>query len=112
MEMADDFLHQPILSLPAPGDDNISPSKRGVNTHNQSQISFKSNMTSNTQKNFLSLNKDRAKDFSLYKKPMICDQLDEQSKSRLDRLTEDIDQDLDDFIKKKDEFYALEYEKS
>jgi hypothetical protein len=27
-------------------------------------------------------------------------------------LTEDIDNDLDDFIKKKDEFYAVEIEKS
>ena len=32
MEAADDFLHQPLLSLPAPGDDK-SPSK---NWHNQS----------------------------------------------------------------------------
>ena len=43
---------------------------------------------------------------------MICDQLDEASKSRLDRLTEDIDADLDVFMKKKDEFYAIEMEKS
>jgi hypothetical protein len=36
---------------------------------------------------------------------MICDQLDENAKSRLENLTKDIDEDLDDFIKKKDEFY-------
>jgi len=48
MDMADDFLHQPLLSLPAPGDDN--------NKHNQSQMSLKSNMTGMTNmsgKNFL-----------------------------------------------------------
>lgn len=58
------------------------------------------------------MNKERAANYNPYKKPMICDQLDEASRSRLDRLTEDIDADLDDFIKKKDEFYAIEMEKS
>jgi len=33
MEMAEDFLHQPLLALPAPGDDKDS--KKG-NKHNQS----------------------------------------------------------------------------
>lgn len=75
-------------------------------------MSFKSNMTSQSSKNFMQLNKERAANFNPYKKPMICDQLDEASKSRLERLTEDIDTDLDDFIKKKEEFYAIEFEKS
>ncbi len=70
MDMADDFLHQPILSLPAPGDDQ----KGTPNKHNQSQMSFKSNMTSGTNKtNFMQLNRDRAANFNPYKKPMICD---------------------------------------
>ncbi len=43
---------------------------------------------------------------------MICDQLDENAKSRLDNLTKDIDEDLDDFIKKKDEFYLQDIERS
>jgi hypothetical protein len=30
----------------------------------------------------------------------------------LDRLTQDIDEDLDEFIKKKDEFYLQEFERS
>jgi hypothetical protein len=50
MDMADDFLHQPLLSLPAPGDENKH------NQHNQSQMSLKSNMTGMTNmsgKNFL-----------------------------------------------------------
>jgi|LauGreDrversion4_2_1035121.scaffolds.fasta_scaffold139613_2 hypothetical protein len=65
-------------------------------------------MSSQTNKtNFLSLNKDRAKDFNPYKKPMICDSLDERSKSRLVQLTEDIDEDLDKFIKQKDEYYKI-----
>ena len=69
-------------------------------------------MTNSTNRNFLQMNKDRAKDYNPYKKPMICDQLDENSRQRLQTLTEDIDNDLDDFIKKKDEFYAVEMEKS
>ena len=68
-------------------------------------------MTSGS-KNFMALNKDRAKNYNPYKKPMICDQLDEKSKSRLQLLTEDIDEDLDNFIKKKDEFYLQDIEKS
>lgn len=47
MDMADDFLHQPMLSLPAPGDEN---------KQNQSQMSLKSNMTGMTNvtsKNYL-----------------------------------------------------------
>ena len=28
-------------------------------------------------KDFMQLNRDKAKNFNLYKKPMICDQLDE-----------------------------------
>ena len=43
------------------------------------------------------MNRDRAKDYNPYKKPMICDQLDEKSKSRLELLTHDIDEDLDGF---------------
>ena len=43
---------------------------------------------------------------------MICDTLDQNARSRLDRLTQDIDEDLDDFIKKKDEFYLQEFERS
>ena len=65
-----------------------------------------------SNKNFLQMNKERAANFNPYKKPMICDTLDEASRSRLLMLTEDIDNDLDDYIKKKDEFYAIEMEKS
>lgn len=43
---------------------------------------------------------------------MICDQLDENAKSRLESLTKDIDEDLDDFIKKKEEFYLQDIERS
>ena len=69
-------------------------------------------MTNMSNKNFLQMNKERAANFNPYKKPMICDTLDEASISRLQMLTEDIDNDLDDYIKKKDEFYAIEMEKS
>ena len=69
-------------------------------------------MTNMSSKNFLQMNKERAANYNPYKKPRICDQLDEASRSRRERLTEDIDTDLDDFIKKKDEFYAIEMEKS
>jgi len=31
-------------------------------------------------KDFMSMNRDKAKDYNPYKKPMICDQLDESSK--------------------------------
>lgn len=41
-------------------------------------MSFKSGMSQG--KDFLKANKERAREFNLYKKPMICDQLDEQSK--------------------------------
>lgn len=109
MDQADDFLHQPILSLPAPGDD-IAKKDR----HNQSQQSFTSNMTGMTslshKTNFLALNKERARDYNPYRKPMICDTLDEPSKNRLLMLTEDIDGDLDQFIKQKDEYYALVFD--
>jgi len=37
-------------------------------------------MTNSTNRNFLQMNKDRAKDYNPYKKPMICDQLDENSR--------------------------------
>ena len=56
----------------------------------------------------MQLNRDKAKDYNPYKKPMICDTLDAQSRSRLDVLTKDIDEDLDTFIKQKDEFYEAE----
>jgi hypothetical protein len=110
LEEADDFLHMPMLSLPVPGDDKRSPSK--TDKHNQSQTSFKSNMTGGGSKNFMALNKERARDFNPFKPVMRCDGLDEESKNRLNKLTEDIDTDLDQFIKKKDEFYAIEMEKS
>jgi hypothetical protein len=38
-------------------------------------------------KNFMALNKERAKDYNPFKPVMRCDTLDEQSKSRLDKLT-------------------------
>ena len=50
------------------------------------------------------MNKDRAKDYNPYKKPMICDQLDESSKLRLDRLMQDIDNNLEEIKKEKEEF--------
>lgn len=77
-------------------------------------MSFKSNATgvSTGSKNFMALNKDRARDYNPFRPQMRCDTLDEQSKSRLDRLTEDIEENLDDFIKKKEEYYAIEIEKS
>jgi uncharacterized protein YcsI (UPF0317 family) len=82
--------------LPAPGES----SKKAGSKMNQSQHSFTSGMSSSTNKtNFLALNKDRAKDYNPYKKPMICDTLDDKSQSRLAKLTEDIDGDLDQFIK-------------
>lgn len=43
---------------------------------------------------------------------MICDQLDEQSKNRLDSLIKDIDENLDDIIKEKEEFYSYDINKS
>ncbi len=53
-------------------------------------MSFKSNMTgmtTGTNKNFMQLNRDRAANYNPYKKPMICDQLDSNARSRLDKLT-------------------------
>ena len=38
------------------------------------------------------MNKDKAKNHSFYKKPMICDQLDDNSKQRLELLMEGIDE--------------------
>lgn len=113
MDMADDFLKKPnFLALP-PIDENSSPSK---NPQNQTSTSFRSNatgMTSKTNgKDFLSMNKDQAKAFNPYKKPMICDQLDEQSKNRLDSLIKDIDDNLEDIIKEKEEFYTADINKS
>lgn len=55
----------------------------------------------------MAINKDRAKDYNPYRKPMKCDTLNEESKSRLGRLVEDIDEDLDSFLKKKEEFERL-----
>jgi hypothetical protein len=36
-------------------------------------------MTNASGKNFMALNKERARDYNPYKKPMICDQLDPAS---------------------------------
>ncbi len=58
------------------------------------------------------MNKDQAKNFNPYKKPMICDQLDDNSKNRLDTLLKDIDENLEDIIKEKEEFYAADINKS
>ena len=55
-------------------------------------------------KDFLSKNREQAKDFDMYKKPMICDQLDEESKGRLDRLMNDIDEHLEEIQKEKEEY--------
>lgn len=51
-------------------------------------MSFKSHMTgvSSGSKDFLAQNRNQAKNYNPYKKPMICEQLDESSKSRLDIL--------------------------
>lgn len=97
MEMADEFLHKPMLSLPAPGEG--SSDKLG-----KSQMSFNSQMTSNTNKDFMALNRERAKNYNPYKKPMICEQLDETSRNRLDNLMKDIDDHLEDIIKEKEEY--------
>lgn len=75
MDMADDFLQKPLLALPPINEE--SPNKKA----NQSQISFRTNMTgatNKTTKDFTQLNRDRAKDYNPYKKPMICETLDDQ----------------------------------
>ena len=110
MEAADNFLSKPLLALPPIPEDSLEK-----NQQNQSQISFRTNvtgMTNKTNKDFTLLNKERAKDYNPYKKPMICDQLDEQSKNRLDNLMKDIDENLEEIIKEKEEFYAPEANKS
>ena len=61
-------------------------------------------MTSKTSKDFMSMNRDRAKNYNPYKKPMICEQLDDSSKNRLDNLMKDIDDNIDDIIKEKEEY--------
>ena len=66
MEMADDYLSKPLLSLPP-----IEEDSKSSYDPNRSTNSFRSNMTSN--KDFLSKNKDQAKAFNPYKKPMKCD---------------------------------------
>lgn len=109
MEMADNYLQQPLLSLP-PIPENSSPIKGA----NQTSTSFRTNFSSatNSKKDFLNLNKDQAKNFNPYKKPMICDQLDDASKNRLDSLIKDIDDNLEDIIKEKEEFYQADINKS
>jgi hypothetical protein len=70
MQMADGFLKTPLLSLP-PIEENPSPSK-----DDRSQSSYKPNMSvmsGSTNKDFLALNKDKAKSYDPYKKPIICD---------------------------------------
>lgn len=73
--MADDFLQKPLLALPPINEQ--SPNKKA----NQSQISFRANKTgatNKTTKDFTQLNRDRTKDYNPYKKPMICETLDDQ----------------------------------
>jgi len=43
---------------------------------------------------------------------MICEQLDETSKNRLDALMKDIDDNIDDIKKEKEEFYKADINKS
>lgn len=68
MEMANDFLNKPLLSLPPIEEEQ----KSSQNRMNQSTYSFNSNMTQGS-KDFLSMNRDQAKSFNPYKKPMKCD---------------------------------------
>eukprot|EP00347_Sterkiella_histriomuscorum_P021750 403332895 len=105
MEMADDYLSKPLLSLPP-----IEEDSKSSYDPNRSTNSFRSNITSN--KDFLSKNKDQAKAFNPYKKPMKCDQLDEESKNRLDSLMRDIDDNLEDIKKEKEDFYSVDINKS
>lgn len=65
-------------------------------------MTFHTNMSGG--KDFMQLNKDRAKSFNPYKKPMICEQLDDRSKSRLDILMADIDDNLEELQKQKEDY--------
>ena len=49
-------------------------------------------------KNFIGMNRDGVKKYNPFVKPMICDQLDEQSKSRIDILMQEIDSNMDSII--------------
>lgn len=104
MQMADDFLtnKQPIFALP-PIEENESIN----NPQNTTQMTFNTNMSSGG-KDFMQINRDKAKNYNMYKKPMICEQLDDNSKSRLEILMKDIDDNLDEINKEKIDFYNVD----
>lgn len=67
--MADGYLKAPLLSLPPVEQD--SPTKFKDDGTNQSNISVMTGANKGTD--FLSKNKEQAKSYNPYKKPMICD---------------------------------------
>ena len=58
------------------------------------------------------MNRDQAKSYNPLKKPMKCDQLNEESKARLASMMLDIDENLEEIQKEKDEFYSADINKS
>lgn len=108
--MADDFL----INKPS-SKDVFELSAVQENDNEKSQIGSDSKISNTTikylpngQKDFKSMNKDRAASYNPYKKPMICDQLDEDSQAKLKVMIDDVDSNLDKILEEKKAYYNLD----
>ena len=68
--MADGYLNAPLLSLPPIQEKSPTKQKDGSF---KPDTSIMTGFSKSTDKDFLSMNKEQAKSYNPYKKPMICD---------------------------------------
>ena len=94
MKIADDFL----AILPPDSEVDDTQSQGGI-----SQATGKSTMSN---KSFIQQNKEKAGDFRHWKKSMACERLAPEKRARLDEIMADIDENLDNIVKEKEEYYA------
>ena len=95
-------------------DQSESDDTNVYNNQNTTQNSFNTNHNSYSNglhnKNYQQVNRDGAKNYNPYIKPMICDQLDEQSRFKLDKMVKDIEDNLETIKEEKEAYYRDMYE--
>ena len=112
VKVADDFLDgkddEPLLALPAPGDD-LDMSKfdnYDDDTKSMGGASRAPGVSKLSDRNFLQINKSaqgKMKPFLRMQKP--TDRLAPDQRARLEEMVKEIDDNIDDLIKEKEEYF-------
>ena len=107
VQMADDYLEdKPMLAIMAGlEDENEDDTKSLGGVTQQTGMTGKSTLSSKSK---VSINKHNVGKYGKMLKQRNVDRLDPESRARLEAMVKDIDDNLDDLVREKEEYYKLQ----